>query len=177
MSYYDSSTDDGTPKMCGANSSGANRGLNVRRTAPQSSVTQCKETNFRQFYHIIVWVLFHLWRRTSHDQLGDANCKTLRPLFIGERATPYSASCSQGNVIMDTGWLSSQEQHWTGPLFDNKCGAFMTFSEATDTLHSCNFTHQKAQSLLDDSHFDYRIIIKKNKTIHCKCTKKSLCVG
>lgn len=96
-------------------------------------------------------------------------------LFIGERATPYSASCSQGNVIMDAGWLSSQEQHWTGPLFDNKCAAFMTFSQATDTLHSCNFTHQKAQSLLDDSHLDYGIIIiiKKQKQYIANVQKRA----
>lgn len=53
----------------------------------------------------------------------------------------------------------------------------MTFSEATDTLHSCNFTHQKAQSLLDDSHFDYGIIIiKKKQKQYIANVQKRACV-
>lgn len=54
MSYYDSSTDDGTPKTRGAPSGGASRGLHVRRTAPQSGATRCEGANFSQFDHIIV---------------------------------------------------------------------------------------------------------------------------
>lgn len=44
----------------------------------------------------------------------------------------------------------------------------MTFSEATDTLHSCNFTHQKAQSLLDDM----KNIIKKKQNNTLQTYKK-----
>lgn len=71
---------------------------------------RAKETNFSQFDHIIFWVRAHLWRGTSHEPLRDGKRKARRPLFIQEKATPYSASCSQGNIIMATGWLSSREQ-------------------------------------------------------------------
>lgn len=136
-------------KMCGANGGGANWGLNVRRTAPQSSVTQCEETNFSQFYHIIVWALFHLWPGTSHEQLAEADCRTRQSVFMQERerATPYGASCLQGNVIMDTGWLSSQERHWTGALFDNKVWCVCEHFQRPQTLCTVVISHIREHSL------------------------------